>query len=225
MSNLYFGEREFGLKPRIEHEINDNVWGGLIALINNLIDEEYFAQAFPERCPDYPNSYDQIYTTNISRMNSAIWGHFANFKFPLTELDTPLTLTILEFIEFCHEHISKPVKFENHPHYEHHDLSFDKQEGQKEFRDQVNRLFERNRIAFELQEDGQINRLSPPFLRDKLNNSIFQTNDEILDSFLKTARIKYLDPDLNIRKESLKELWDAWERIRTLDDPSNKKNL
>jgi hypothetical protein len=71
MSNLYFGEREFGLKPRIEHEINDNVWGGLIALINNLIEEQYFAQSFPERCLDFPNSLDHIYGTNLSRMKLA----------------------------------------------------------------------------------------------------------------------------------------------------------
>jgi hypothetical protein len=236
MSNLYFGEREFGLKPRTEHEIDSNVWGGLVALINNLIDEEYFAQAFPERCLDYPKSYDQIYTTNDSRMKSAIWGHFDNFKFPLTELDTPLTilltkldtpltLTILEFIEFCHEHISKPVKFDDHSYYQHHHLSFDKQEGQKEFRDQVNRLFQRNGIAFELQEDGQIDRLAPPLLRDKLNNSIFQTNDEILNSLLETARMKYLNPDFNVRKESLEKLWDAWQRIKTLDDPNPTKSI
>jgi hypothetical protein len=224
MSNLYFGEREFGLKPRIEHEINDNVWGGLIALINNLIEEQYFAQSFPERCLDFPNSLDHIYGTNLSRMKLAIKGDFANFQFPPIELDRPLTLTILEFIEFCHKHISKPIDFEIHPFWQHHHLSFDKQEGQNEFRDKVNDLFKRNGIAFELQEDGQINRLAPPFLRDKLNNSIFQTNDEILDSLLETARKKYLDPDLNVRKESLEKLWDAWERIKTLDDPSDKKN-
>jgi hypothetical protein len=225
MSNLYFSEREIGLKPRIENEINDNVWGGLIALIDNLIDQQYFAQTFPERCPDFPDSLEHIYGTNRSRMESAIWGHFANFKFPLTELGIPITLTILEFIEFCYEHISKPIEFEIHTFFQHHHLSFDKQEGQKEFRDQVNRLFQRNGIAFELQENGQITRLCPPVLRDKLNHSIFKTNDEILDSLLETARRKYLNPDFNVRKESLEKLWDAWQRIKTLDDPNPTKSI
>ncbi len=223
MSNLYFGEREFGLKPRTENEIDANVWGGLVALIDGLIDEEYFAQAFPERCPDFSNSLDKIYATNQSRMRAAILGSFPTLKFPLDVLDKPVTSTILDFIEFCHEHIGKPVEFDYHKYYTHNDLSFDKQKGQIEFRILVNRLFQRNGIIFELQENGQVTRLAPPIVSDILNNAIFQTNDKELDSLLETARVKYLNPNLKIRLESLEKLWDAWERIKTLDYPSDKK--
>lgn len=223
MSNIYFGEREFGLKPRTENEIDANVWGGLVASINNLIEEQYFAGKFPERCPDYPDSIDKIYGTNKAMMTSTILALFPNIKFPLDVLDQPVTLTILEFLEFCHEYIAKPVRFEPHNYFTHDHLNFDKQEGQTEFHNQVNRLFERNGIAFELQEDGQITRLAPPIVRDILNNAIFKTNNKELDSLLETARIKYLNPDLKIRLESLEKLWDAWERIKTLDYPSDKK--
>jgi len=222
MINLYFGEREFGLKPRTENEIDAKVWDGLVALTNNLIDEEYFAQAFPERCPDFP---DQIYGTNQSRMISTILAWFPTLKFPLNELDKPVTLTILEFIEFCHEHMAKPVTFDLHKYFTHHHLSFNKQEGQTEFRNQVNRLFERNGIAFELQNNGKVTRLAPPIVRDILNNAIFQTNDQELDSLLETARFKYLNPGLKIRLESLEKLWDAWERIKTLDGANKKKSV
>ncbi|MGB3205252.1 MAG: hypothetical protein WBB28_09705 [Crinalium sp.] len=220
MSNLYFGEREFGLKPRTENEINANVWGGLVAYINNLIEEQYFAGKFPERCPDYA---DMIYGTNKTMMTATILALFQNIKFPLDVLDKPITLTILEFIEFCYEYIAKPIILEYHSYGRHDHLSFDKKEGQTEFRVQVNRLFERNGIAFELQNNGQVTRLAPPIVRDILNNAIFKTNDKELDSLLETARVKYLNPDLKIRLKSLEKLWDAWERIKTLDYPSDKK--
>ncbi|HYX17939.1 MAG TPA: hypothetical protein VE944_26980 [Nostoc sp.] len=223
MSDVYFGEREFGLKPRTKNEIDANVWSGLVALIDDLIDKDYFAQAFPQRCPDFSNSIEKIYETNQLRMTSAILGSFPTLKFPLDVLDKPVTSTILEFIEFCHEHMGKPVKFDYHAYYTHNDLSFDKQKGQREFRSLVNRLFQRNGIIFELQENGQVTRLAPPIVSDILNNAIFQTNDKELDSLLETARVKYLNPNLKIRLESLEKLWDAWERIKTLDYPSDKK--
>lgn len=40
---------------------------------------------------------------------------------------------------------------------------------------------------------------------------------------LETARAKYLDPNLQVRLEALEKLWDAWERIKTLEYPADKK--
>jgi hypothetical protein len=45
----------------------------------------------------------------------------------------------------------------------------------------------------------------------------------VLDSLLETARHKYLDLNLTIRQESLEKLWDAWERLKTVEQPGNKK--
>ena len=41
---------------------------------------------------------------------------------------------------------------------------------------------------------------------------------------LETARSKYLDPSLQVRLEAIEKLWDAWERIKTLENPADKKN-
>ncbi|MUG96499.1 hypothetical protein F7734_30825 [Scytonema sp. UIC 10036] len=156
-------------------------------------------------------------------MKLDILSSFPNIKWPLDELDKPCTLTILELLEFCHEKIAKPIEYEYHKYFQHHHLRFEREEGQSEFRNKVNRKFELNGITFELQENGHITRLAPPIVSNILNNAIFQTNDKELDLLLETARIKYLNPDLKVRLEALEKLWDAWERIKTLDDPSNKK--
>jgi hypothetical protein len=37
------------------------------------------------------------------------------------------------------------------------------------------------------------------------------------------AQKKFLNPDTKIRKEAIECLWDCWERIKTLENPANKK--
>ena len=43
-----------------------------------------------------------------------------------------------------------------------------------------------------------------------------------LDS-LEEARIKFLSPDASVRREAVERLWDCWERIKTVEEPDNKK--
>lgn len=65
-------------------------------------------------------------------------------------------------------------------------------------------------------------RLAPEGLRQSLAAARFTTGDGDLDELLELARTKYLDPDLNVRKEALEKLWDAWERLKTIE-PGDKK--
>src|SRR5437660_1092892 len=48
-----------------------------------------------------------------------------------------------------------------------------------------------------------------------------QDNDQ--DKMLEAARGKFLNPDMNIRKEALEVLWDAFERIKTVEPGKDKK--
>jgi hypothetical protein len=65
--------------------------------------------------------------------------------------------------------------------------------------------------------NGEIVRLAPAVLRESLMTAMFVTGDSELDTLLETARARYVDPDLNSRRESLEKLWDAWERLKTLE--------
>jgi hypothetical protein len=156
-------------------------------------------------------------------MSLALLAEFPSVKFPFDPSERLSTLTILDLLEFCHEHIAKPIQGYYHSFWRSHHLDFDVEEGQSEFRTRVNRIFARNGIAFELQQKGQIVRLAPPVAGDYLQNTVFRTGDTHLDSMLETARTKYLDPSFQIRLEALEKLWDAWERIKTLEHPGNKK--
>lgn len=75
-----------------------------------------------------------------------------------------------------------------------------------------------------MDENGHFKRLAPVGLGDALAVTVFRTGDDPLDELLETARQKFLQPRPAIRQEALDQLWDAWERIKTLEDPAHKKN-
>lgn len=137
--------------------------------------------------------------------------------------EPPHTLAILDLLELCHRTVVKPINNSFHPFFQHYHLTFDPAEGKSEFREKIERIFARNGIAYELQENGKIVRLAPPILRESIQNTVYQTGDVHLDSMLEMARKKYLDPNPSTRSESLEKLWDAWERLKTINSPSDKK--
>lgn len=81
----------------------------------------------------------------------------------------------------------------------------------------------RNGIAFSLEEDGRVSRLAPPVLDEELRRATFNTGDATLDALLESARAKFLSPDPATRREALEKLWDAWERLKTLEPGGDKK--
>ena len=78
-------------------------------------------------------------------------------------------------------------------------------------------------MAYQVDENGMAVRLGPPVLHEHLSATVFATGDAELDAMLQTAKVKFLNPDPGVRRESLEKLWDAWERLKTLDGGANKK--
>ena len=93
----------------------------------------------------------------------------------------------------------------------------------QEFQDNINRIFARNGIAYELNSDGVVVRLAPAVLGESLTKVLFRTGDATLDQLLEESRRKFLTPDPAIRREAVERLWDAWERVKSLEDPKDKK--
>ena len=65
---------------------------------------------------------------------------------------------IFDLLEFTYEHVALPVSHGFHSYFGHHHFEYDQEAGQRQFADEVNRLFERNGVAFQL-KDGQVERL------------------------------------------------------------------
>ena len=46
-----------------------------------------------------------------------------------------------------------------------------------------------------------------------------------MDELLEGARVRFINPDSEVRREALEKLWDAWERLKTLEDRDKKKGI
>lgn len=77
-------------------------------------------------------------------------------------------------------------------------------------------------MAFEL-KDGEVTRMAPAVLHESLSEATFHTGDSQLDELLEAARHRFLNRSVDVRRESLEKLWDAWEHLKTIETPGDKK--
>ncbi|WP_431276504.1 AbiJ-NTD4 domain-containing protein [Variovorax ureilyticus] len=228
----YFSDRENGPKARIEQSISPTVWAGVIALVQGLINSGALGLRFPERCPDG----QAICGCDSNSLAAAVIAEMPGLAWPLESTHdveegffsqrqpfAPETLLILDFIEFIHDAVARPIPGKYHDFFSHHHLSFDQQAGQDEFRTTINRIFSRNGVAFEMLSTGRIVRVLPLVLGDELRRTAFNTGDRTLDNMLDECRAKFSDRNPLVRREALERLWDAWERLKSLADPRDKK--
>lgn len=228
----YFSDRQRGAKPRTEENISPAVWGGVVALIQSLIATGAFGAKFPDACPDGAGTSgtdeNTLRLAVQAEMPGLMWPLKAAIRMEESYLSeekpfAPDTLVVLDFIEFCYRSVAKPIQGSYHSFFRHYHLSFDSEAGKEEFRGDINRIFARNGIAYDLEEDGQIIRLLSPVLEADLSSGLFRTGDMTLDQMLEDSRLKFFNRDPKVRRESLERLWDCWERLKSLEAPQNKK--
>jgi len=215
----YFSDRERGPQPRTKLEIEAPAWGGLVALIESYVANGGFGIDFPESCPDGRGPTG----TDTHTFGLGLRAEIPDIEWPLRADTVPHTLSALDLIEFCHHHVADPIEGSYHSFFGHWHLSFDRSKGQADFLDRVNRILSRNGVAFSLEQDGNVSRLAPPVLDEELRRAAFETGDDTLDALLEAARAKFLSPDPATRREALEKLWDAWERLKTLEPGTDKK--
>lgn len=220
MKDNYFSERELGLPPRNIEKTDKIFWIGIVALISSRMSDASLAERFPLNCSDEPISIG----SDESVIGSAFLSEFPSMQWPLHLNDMPDTLSVMDTIEFFYRYISKPIRKKYHSFFNHHHiLSFDQAAGQREYLTDINRLFRRNSLAYELLEDGRVVRLEPVVLRETLASATFRTEDQELNRLLELARDKFRDPNITVRREAVEKLWGSWERLKTLEPGIDKK--
>jgi hypothetical protein len=141
---------------------------------------------------------------------------------PLDRDDVPETPVILDLVEFCATAVGEPILGSYHSYQHHHHMSWDRAAGLAAFVGEVNTLFQRNGIAFELSAEGQARRILPQPVAQALGWGMFRTGDDELDRLLEYSRSHFLSPKLNDRRDATEKLWDAFERMKTLEPGANK---
>lgn len=229
----YFSDREFGPVARVQQTMLPDVWAGMVAIIESLVQSGAFGARFPESCPDGQAICGHD-STSLARAVTALmpglkWPlqveqRLIEFSFERTPFAPPTPLA-LDLVEFVHDSIGLPVLGWHHDYARHHHLTFDLPSGQAQFREQINRLFARNGVAYELNPNGRIERVLPAVIGDELKRTYFSTGERTLDVFLEECKIKFSSRDPLLRREALERLCDAWERLKTLPGPKKPESM
>lgn len=217
--STYYTDREYGARPPSIDVIDERLWGGLYSLIQTRIGDGSFGLRFPEQCPDNngPCGCDEQ-SFRLVLMAEVPW-----IEWPLSATTAPKTPVILDLLEFCARAVGKPVQGTFHPYFSHYHLSWDRDLGLQRFVSDVNTLFRRNAVTFELTETGKAQRVLPTPVADAIGWTLFQTGDSETDRLLELARARFLSPKFDDRQDALEKLWDAFERLKTLEPGTDKR--
>ena len=231
----YFSERETGDAPRDTEDISVNVWRGLLTVVRNRVVDGSFGAKFPVICEDgtyvtgaHMGMFEDALQAEIPKLVASIEHSYPRFRRSIIDMlqmpDLRLSaLEVLDLIEFCWKGIGRPIKIGTHSFFRHDHLEFDVEAGRSEFRNEIETIFRRNGIAYVLTEEGRIERLVPRVFQDAVVRPESNTGDGEFDRLLETAQEKFLNPNPGTRREALEALWDAWERLKTLDGQGDKK--
>jgi hypothetical protein len=214
----YFTDRELPSAERTNEHIEERVWAAILGLIDTRLNDNSFGYGFPESCPD------GMGPCGCDRNNFALMleGEIPWITWPLRPSTVPDTPIILDVLEFCAAAVGTPIEGGWHPYFSHYHLSWDRDDGLDKFIATTNRLFRRNGIAFELDVNGKARRVMPEPMRQLVTSARFHTGDDRCDELLNTARDRIMRPKPEERREALEKLWDAFERIKTLEAGDKK---
>lgn len=212
MSN-YFSDRERGPKPRMSERIDDTTWAALFSIISAAIDDGSFGYRFPLPCLDSPTLGCG---TDTHAFWSAVAGEIPDLDLPLNPRSTPEAVDVLDLLEFCAKAIGQPEKGAWHDYQRHYHMTWDRPLGLERFVADVNLILARNGVAFELSASGEARRLLLSHLGHLLTTALFRTGEAHTDALLEDARLRFLAPRQQDRRDGLEKLWDAFERIKTL---------
>lgn len=220
----YFSDQERGKTEASSEDISKQMSKGILAHINSLIIDGSFGKDFPKTCEEFPEAiigtdeslFMAVCGAEIPKI-SDLPGHLSGYNTKNIE-----TLDILDLIQFCYNHVYTSSQLKHHEYYRHDHLTFDRDNGRKEFLDKINKIFERNGIVFRLQHGGSIVRVLPSEFCQLLD-AAKSGHEAGFDDLLADAKTKIHSPDPRARKEGLERLWDAWERLKTLGEGKDKK--
>ncbi|MER8829146.1 hypothetical protein NKH73_24705 [Mesorhizobium sp. M0938] len=217
--STYFTDREYGARPATIYVIDARLWAGLYSLIQTRIGDGSFGLRFPEQCPDGNGPYG----CDAQAFSRVLGAEVPWILWPLSANEVPDTPVILDLLEFCASAVGEPIKGSYHSYFGHHYLSWNRDAGLTRFVADVNLLFRRNAVAYELTPIGQARRLLPQPIANALGWAMFQTGDAETDRLLEAARQRFLSPKPEDRQDALEKLWDAFERLKTLEPGANKR--
>lgn len=215
----YFSEQELGPLPLIVEDVPPAAWTGISATFYRFADQHYFAAEFPEQCPDGKG----ISGTSMAGLRALLVSHIPKLGDWPRENEQPDTITAMDVVVFGWHHAQEPVIDGHHGYFGHDHYTFDRASGRERWRTEINRILARNGVALQQEADGRVVRVGTVAAGILTQAPVPAVGDPQLDGKIATALRKYQDPDPAVRREALEALWDAFERVKTVIDPTDKK--
>jgi hypothetical protein len=215
----FYSERLHGAPGKILEDLPESTRQALIADVRWRINGNWLAERYPAFCGDG----NGVAGTDEAMLNLRMAALIPGIEWPIHYGDELGDNAVYDVLEFVGESVSEPKNAGWHSFYRHYELEFDRQSGATQFRDEVNRLLARAGMMFEMTAQMQMQRLGPPDARSVVSNLRPATGDATLDMLLTDARRLYTSREMKSRRQSIEKLWDGFERLKTIDDPSDKK--
>ncbi len=142
---------------------------------------------------------------------------------------------LFDVVEFLYEHCSKPLKDDAYHHTFNqcgwHFHSFERDPGQREYRERINELLAMYESGYELSEDGEILTLADDGLGDLFNAELPELDPENVESRVAAARTKFrrYRSSLDERRDAIRDLADVLEylnpRAHAVFDSADESDL
>ena len=228
--NDYFSDREFGPKPRIKETIDLNTWRAICTLIGIRVDDGSLAYGFPSHCDDGNavvgtdrQAMARIIRVEIEDLVDGDNDRLIYSWDPSSYDSQPDTPAILDFVTFVARNVAHPTPGYWDGFFKHHHLELDRERGLRKFVGDINRLFSRSGLAYKLTDAGVIERVLPAPMEELIRRAHYSTGDQELDHLLDAAINRSLQSEAEARQDALEKLWDAFERLKTIESSGNKK--
>jgi len=233
-NSAFYSDRLGQTVPRVNEEISPSTWRGLATLIRARVLDGSLARAFPQHdCRD--GSY--ITGTDEAMFLDSLEAHIPSVTGDPLDAGSPQdTVTALDIIDFVARHIDQPSRSSFHDFFGHPHLYFAADHdpgspfgnefapGQAKFRSDIELLFARNGVAYTMGRDMRVHRVGPVEARPLISDFRPHTGDPQLDAKLSDAMSRFLSRVPADRRDALEKLWDAFERLKTLELGGQKKN-
>ena len=187
--------------------------------VRDMSEQNLFTDDFPKLCPD---NYSRC-GCDEDRMKNVLYGETGLHYDEIMSNPTEKGLFLL--IEFLYTHSAEPTLTRYHSFFNHYDIGdFSIESGQKKFTNEINALFNKVKVPFQL-SSGKVIKMGNEIFEKVIDPNIFNTGDELTNKLLKDSINFFKETDRTNRSTGLEKLWDSWERIKTLEDNDKKAGV
>lgn len=215
----FYSDRVSGPAPRTHDVLPETTAKGLVSLVRAKAIANWFAHAFPEPCQDSRG----VVGTDITALGANVQALVPGVDWPLWRNDALSDEQVFDLVEYSATRVVRPELGAHHSFFGHHELLFTAKDAPALFRGEVNQILARGGTTFELTQSGAIQRTGTIAVRQVLTDLRPNTGDAELDELVEESRVLYLSRSLDQRRLGLERLWDAFERLKTIDLPGRGK--